>query len=98
MPANGCASTCVFQSSLPVLASTAYAFVRVSPKNTAVPVLPFALYGPTESAPRTPNSALYVQYVQPVFGLSASTYRFSLAANRRPPATIGCARAEATFA
>jgi hypothetical protein len=51
-----------------------------------------------DNAARTPKSALYVQYVQPVFGLSECTSAFSLVANNRLPATIGCARADAMFA
>jgi hypothetical protein len=34
--------------------------------------------------------------MQPVFGFSANTSPLSLEMNRRPPTTVGCARAEVT--
>src|SRR5215510_11299463 len=54
------------------------------------------LYAPTVGAVRIPDCAWKTQYVQPVFALSEKTSPLSLATNRRPPTTTGCARTEVT--
>src|SRR5581483_1915241 len=89
--ATGNVSTLVFQSCLPVAASTAYSNAAASPKNAAYRDPASVGTFPMLIAPRTPRSALKYQRMQPVAASSAYTVPAGLPTNTRPFATDACA-------
>ena len=91
MRATGLVSTFVFQSSLPVSASSAYTFAAPSPKSAAYRMPAGVLTRATLMAARIAAPVSKNQWTQPVAALSEYTMPPALPTNTRPPAIVDCA-------